>query len=131
MRIEDLAYGAPKSGEGVWPAPQQSVANAVNTLLVPAVATAATGGKIQKSHLVIGVTLSVSAATAAESTFTISDGIVLEQIDIPVGFVGPLVINYTRPLYFRPGNAVTLNWTAAGAAIKTTIAVRGISRTDS
>lgn len=130
MDTNALAFACPTTKETNWPEPQDSGANAQNQLVVAASDDSQTGGKVKKAHVVTGFSVSVSAALVAAATLTITDGIVREKIVLPAGWTGPLTVNYPRPLYFRPGLAVTATLTAGGAGIVTTLALRGFSRVD-
>jgi hypothetical protein len=133
MDLNTRAFKGPDSGNG-WPVLSSVVAGAVNANK-PAVAQDNTKAQMvpPRIHVVCGFTFSVDAATTAKVSLHLVEDlagtpILHEQIELPVGFVGQLLVNYPKPIECQPGKSVALTTdVSAGAGIKTTGVLRGYS----
>jgi hypothetical protein len=133
MDLNIRAFKGPDSGNN-WPVLSSVVANPVSADQ-PAVAqdNSAAQQKPAKQHVVTGFTFSVDAATTAKVQLQLVEDlggapVIHEQIEIPVGFVGQIAINYPKPIECALGKRVTLKTdVSGGAGIRTTGVLRGYS----
>jgi hypothetical protein len=135
MDTNTRAFKGPDSGANNWPVLSSVVAGAVNADQ-PAVAQDNTAAQQvpAKQHVVTGFTFSVDAATTAKVQLQLVEDLggaspqIHEQIELPVGFVGQLAINYPKPIEGRAGKRMTLKTdVSGGAGIRTTGVLRGYS----
>lgn len=136
MDLNTRAFKGPDTKPAVsgWPVSSVVVAGpvAANQAAV-AQDNSAAQQKPAKIHVVTGFTFSVDAATTAKVNLRLVEDaggtpINHEDINIPVGFVGQILVNYPKPIECQPGVSVALvTDISAGAGIKTTGVLRGYS----
>jgi hypothetical protein len=127
------AFKGPDNSGG-WPVLSAVVAGAVNANKAAVAQDNSAAQQIPaKTHVVTGWTFSVDAATTAKVHLRLVEDLAgspigHEEIEIPIGFVGQLLINYPRPIECAPGKSIALvTDVSAGAGIKTTGLLRGYS----
>lgn len=133
MDLNTRAFKGPDSGGG-WPLVSSVVAGAVNANQAAVAQNNAAAQQIPaKVHVVTGFTFSVDRATTVIIVLKLVEDlggvpIIHEQIEIPIGFVGNIAINYPKPIECAAGKSVALTTdVSAGAGVKTTGVLRGYS----
>lgn len=134
MDLNTRAFKGPDTGGAPWPVISSVVAAAVAALVAAVAQNNAAAQQVPaKLHVVTGFTFSVDRATTVIVILQLVEDaagapVLHEQIEIPIGFVGQIAINYPRPIECAAGKSVGLITSAsAGAGVKTTGVLRGYS----
>jgi hypothetical protein len=130
MDLNTRAFKGPDSGQG-WPALSSAVAAALSASQAAVVQDNSAALMIPaKQHVVTGFTFSVDRATTVIGELQLVEDplgtpIIHDQVELPVGFLGPLTINYPKPLEMKGGAGVSLITTGSlGAGVKATGSLR-------
>jgi hypothetical protein len=136
MDLNIRAFKGPDTNPAIsgWPVLSSIVAGAVNANQAGvAQDNTAAQQKPGKVHVVCGWTFSVDRATTSIIVLQLVEDlagtpVIHEQIEIPIGFVGSIPVNYPKPIECQAGKSVALITNAsAGAGVKTTGCLRGYS----
>lgn len=96
-----------------------------------AVATATKAAAAARQHFINGITISSSAVPAAAATVKVFDGTtVLDQFEIPTGFIGPFSVEYKHALAVTVGAACSISAGALGSGVVCTVVLRGRTEVD-